>query len=347
MTDTGFADVAPARIVRGYQARHDLGDLSGLQESIRERGILEPLTVTADLVLVFGARRLAAATALGHATVPCWIARGVSDKLSHVLAVKESFEQRKELTPTEQAALYAELRQLDAAEARARQAATRFGAPRSVFRGGGESPPPRRGKAREKAARAITGRNSYHQHEQVLELQSLATSEGTPDWLRAQAEQALAEIDRRSKVHGPYLEVRTAQAAHSLRALASDTTAPPPVRAEADATLRALTPRASALSEANKTIRRLEEGQRSGWADVDPQSRSRFARERLLAMIEDHSSHLDRIDARSLSPVLTVEDRQRLTAFRDLVTVFTATVLEGTAHAPTSPPAPKDEAEAS
>lgn len=326
MTDTEFVEVPPAQIVRGYQARHNLGDLTGLCSSIRERGILEPLTVTSDFVLVFGARRLAAATTLGYPSVPCWIARGVSDKLSHILAVKDSFEHRKELTPTEQAELYAELRALGAAEARVRQAATRFGAPLTVD-GGGDSPPPSRGKARDQAARAITGRSSYHQHEQVLELQSLATDQSTPDWLRDQAQQALIEIDRHRKVHGPYLQVRTAQAGHALRGLASDPAAPPPVRAEANIALQSLQPKTKALSAAASTIRRLERRQRAGWADVDPDSRSLFARERLLALVDDQSARLDRIDPTLVATVLTVEDRRRVAAYGDQVATFTTAIL--------------------
>ncbi|WP_054685174.1 ParB/RepB/Spo0J family partition protein [Microbacterium sp. No. 7] len=346
MTGTEFVEVPPAQIVRGYQARHDLGDLTGLCASIRERGILEPLTITSDFVLVFGARRLAAATTLGHQSVPCWIARGVSDKLSHILAVKESFEHRKELTPTEQAELYAELRALGAAEARIRQTATRFGALPTVG-GGGDSPPPRRGKAREQAARAITGRNSYHQHEQVLELQSLATNESTPDWLRDQAQQALIEIDRHRKVHGPYLEVRRAQAGHALRVLASDPTAPPPVRAEANTVRQSLQPKTKALSAAASTIRRLERRQRAGWADVDPDARSLFARERLLALVDDHSARLERIDAALVAAVLTAEDRRRVAAFGDQVAAFTTAILTSPGPLPSDTVAAGQDAAAS
>src|SRR5690606_35110714 len=145
---------------------------------------------TEDRVLILGGRRLAAAQEAGFATVPCWTISGVSDRLTRLLALRDAHQTRKDLSPLEQARLYAELRELTTAEARARQEATRFGAAEG---GGGDSPAPGEyGTAREKAARAVTGRDSYHQHEQVLTLQTLAADPSQPEWLRSQAAQALA-----------------------------------------------------------------------------------------------------------------------------------------------------------
>jgi ParB-like chromosome segregation protein Spo0J len=47
------------------RVRRRLGDLSSLQESMRARGLINPLTVTADGNLITGERRLRAAEALG------------------------------------------------------------------------------------------------------------------------------------------------------------------------------------------------------------------------------------------------------------------------------------------
>jgi ParB family chromosome partitioning protein len=120
----------PAQPVDQIQAggvfRADLGDVGALADSIRRLGLLCPVVVTPALGLVSGARRLAAVATLGWRTVPAWVARGVSDRLTQVLAARDIDQLRKQLTPVEQAQLYAELEELLAAEAARRKQATQY-----------------------------------------------------------------------------------------------------------------------------------------------------------------------------------------------------------------------------
>ena len=88
------------------QPRKDLGDLKGLVESVREKGVLEPLLVrflpqAEKYMIISGERRYQAARAAGLREVPC-IEKEVSDAETLELALIENL-QRKDLTPFEEA----------------------------------------------------------------------------------------------------------------------------------------------------------------------------------------------------------------------------------------------------
>jgi ParB family chromosome partitioning protein len=50
--------------------RRDMGDIKGLAQNIAIVGLLQPIVVTADGLLVAGARRLAAVKELGWTEIP-------------------------------------------------------------------------------------------------------------------------------------------------------------------------------------------------------------------------------------------------------------------------------------
>jgi ParB family chromosome partitioning protein len=88
------------------QPRKDRGDLRGLIESVREKGVLEPLLVrhipdSGRYMIISGERRYHAAKAAGLAELPC-IEKDVDDGESLELALIENV-QRKDLTPFEEA----------------------------------------------------------------------------------------------------------------------------------------------------------------------------------------------------------------------------------------------------
>ena len=88
------------------QPRVEIGDLSELILSIRERGVLEPLLVTQSSVkgrwmIVAGERRWRAARAAGLREVPC-IELEVDERGVAEIALIENM-QRKDLTPWEEA----------------------------------------------------------------------------------------------------------------------------------------------------------------------------------------------------------------------------------------------------
>ncbi|MGQ9495842.1 MAG: ParB/RepB/Spo0J family partition protein [Thermoanaerobaculaceae bacterium] len=90
------------------QPRSQMGDLSELTESIRQRGILEPLLVRrlgpSRYQLVAGERRLHAALAAGLTEAPC-IELSVSDQEALEVALVENL-QRRDLNPFEEAEGY-------------------------------------------------------------------------------------------------------------------------------------------------------------------------------------------------------------------------------------------------
>lgn len=102
----------PIKDIRvGSRFRDDLGDISELAESIRAKGIIQPLTVTPEGKLITGERRMRAAMECGLEVVPC-IVRKVSDELD--FRELELFENvhRKDLTWHERAELEAEIFEL-------------------------------------------------------------------------------------------------------------------------------------------------------------------------------------------------------------------------------------------
>ena len=88
------------------QPRKDQGDLRGLAESVREKGVLEPLLVrhlleSGKYMIIAGERRYHAARAAGLREVPC-IEKDADDTETLELALVENL-QRKDLTPFEEA----------------------------------------------------------------------------------------------------------------------------------------------------------------------------------------------------------------------------------------------------
>ena len=86
--------------------RRDLGDLSELTESIKKNGIMQNLTVVADMetskyLVVIGNRRLEAAKAAGLIELPC-VVRDLDHKTQIATMLMENM-QRKDLTVYEQA----------------------------------------------------------------------------------------------------------------------------------------------------------------------------------------------------------------------------------------------------
>lgn len=86
------------------QPRTEIGDLTELTASIREKGVLEPLLVKPTLgrwMIIAGERRWRSATAAGLTEVPC-IEMDVDDSAVAEIALIENM-QRKDLTPWEEA----------------------------------------------------------------------------------------------------------------------------------------------------------------------------------------------------------------------------------------------------
>lgn len=105
----GFALIGVDLIVTdGRNVRDDLGDLTEMAASIRQHGILQPLTVTTRgqrFGLVYGHRRFGAALLAGLTEVPCIVRPALDEVATRVARLIENLH-RKDLSPMEEATQY-------------------------------------------------------------------------------------------------------------------------------------------------------------------------------------------------------------------------------------------------
>jgi len=199
-------------ITIGVRHRQNLGDLAALAASMDTLGMLQPITITPDGLLVCGRRRLEAARQLGWPTIKVWVRSGISGELTYLLAQQHENSMRKPLSPLEAESLFREIQALQREEARLRQEATRFGTPEDDGAPGAGGPPAPRGEGdtRAQAARLITGTQSYHRFEQIGWVRSIAHDERQHPQVRELASRALASIERGDPVEPAYKKIRAA-----------------------------------------------------------------------------------------------------------------------------------------
>ncbi|MEW1974626.1 ParB N-terminal domain-containing protein [Microbacterium profundi] len=207
-------DRAVDSLIVGTRHRADLGDIDALAASIERDGLLQPLTITIDGVLVCGARRLAAIKRLGWRTVNVWVRSGLSDRLGQLLAEQDDNMLHKPYTQLEAAGLYREIKQVMAEDAARRKAATQFSSENQPGNDGGANfaPPSdgQLGKTRAQAAAMIPGGASHTTLEKINYLQQLADDQTQPETLRAEATAGLERIEAGAAVHPIYQAIRDA-----------------------------------------------------------------------------------------------------------------------------------------
>lgn len=220
----------------GYRIRQDLGDLDELVESIRDLGLLQPVTIAPDGTLICGARRVEACRILGMRHIKVWIRSGLSTELRQMLAEQHENSLRKPLAPTEAARIYQELKALYQAEARVNIAATQFGAPGHGLPIVGRPV----GDAQKRAALAVTGTRSDLSMERVLEVQRIADDPEQPQSLRELALAQYEAMDDRRNITAPYAKVKAAEAGLALEAILAEPDLPVTMREQTAQALRRL-----------------------------------------------------------------------------------------------------------
>lgn len=107
----GLIEIATKEIDVGTRYREEMGDLSDLVESIKAKGLIQPITITPDNTLLTGARRLKAVEMAGLDTIQA-IVRETEDELD--FREIELFENvhRKDLSWHERALLESEIFEL-------------------------------------------------------------------------------------------------------------------------------------------------------------------------------------------------------------------------------------------
>ena len=178
----------------GTRHRKDLGDIAGLARSITAVGLLHPVVVTADLLLVAGARRLAACRSLGWVTVPACIVDNLTEARDLLRAEAAENRERKQLTPSEGWNLAETLRPLEEKEATERQGA------RTDLQPCANLAP---GKTRDKVAEP-TGMGHTTLAKTGVVVQA---AEADPETFSALVD----EMDRTGKVDRAYREVKRAE----------------------------------------------------------------------------------------------------------------------------------------
>lgn len=201
----------------GNRHRKDLGDIDALATSIERDGLLQPITVTPDGVLVCGARRLAAIKQLAWTEVRVWVRSGISTQLGYMLAEQNDNMLHKPLSQLEAAELYREMKVILAEDAAQRKAATQFdGDENREMSGPAESAGPSkgpRGDARRQAAEMITGKSSYTRLEEINFIQRIAEDPNQPEELRAAAQGFLDDIREGAPVHPAWEQTKELLAA--------------------------------------------------------------------------------------------------------------------------------------
>lgn len=93
-----------ADIIVGERFREDFGNLEELVESIREKGVIQPISVSSDMRLLAGGRRFAACSRLELKTIPALIREGVDEVDAREVELIENVH-RKDFTWSEKAKL--------------------------------------------------------------------------------------------------------------------------------------------------------------------------------------------------------------------------------------------------
>lgn len=216
-------DRAVDSIIVGRRHRREVGDLEALRDSIARLGLLCPLTVTPDGYLLCGWRRLEAVRTLGWKSVPVYVRRA-SAGLRDIIAEHEENTVREPLPLETAEELYREYKTLEAEQADLRQRATRFHATPATggsgevgsrdeagVKGGGKRGnngaadsagpsdqalhvPGRHGDSRAKAARMVTGSNSYTRFEHTGRIKDARKNPDLPAHIRAMARTAWKDV---------------------------------------------------------------------------------------------------------------------------------------------------------
>ncbi|GAB3129100.1 ParB N-terminal domain-containing protein [Glaciibacter psychrotolerans] len=262
----------------GSRHRTDLGDIDALAASIERQGLLQPITVTPDGILVCGARRLAALRQLGVRKLNVWVRSGISDRLTQLLAEQDDNALHKALSPTEAATLYREVKVLLSEDARHRQEASRFGAEQQSHLSDGAATVAAPvalldGYARAQAALLVTGRRSYTTLERIGDVQRVAADESADVALRDHAQFELRLIDDGGSVASGHRRVNTQIAVSELESLSADATQPAAIREASSVAVAEMHASAGSASEVN-----LEQLAREALARVKATTKAKSSR---------------------------------------------------------------------
>ena len=190
-----------ADIKVGKRYRRDMGDIESLAASIAEVGLLHPVAIRPDGLLIAGARRLRAFKHLKRDKIPVTIID--LDKVVRGEYTENS--NRKAFALSEAVAIKRALEPIEQAEARKRQQQSKG----RGAKGGGISPT-LKGKALDRVAKVIgKDRKTIAKAEAIVE-----AAEAEPEKFG----HLVAAMDKTGRVNGPYKRLKVAKQAELIRA---------------------------------------------------------------------------------------------------------------------------------
>jgi ParB family chromosome partitioning protein len=189
-----YVDIHAIRIVDRH--RRDVGDLQALADSIIDVGLINPVTLTRDLRLVAGQRRMEACRLIGVDTVPVRFVDNLNDAAKLLRAERDENVCRKDMLPSELAALGESLLAIEApaANERRREAQERGRATQRGVDSGDRSLIQLTGQSRDAVGEALgmSGRT----YSELRGAYQLANDPEAPAEHRQAAREALDKMDR-------------------------------------------------------------------------------------------------------------------------------------------------------
>lgn len=192
--------------------RRDLGDIESLAASMKRDGLISAITVTPEMRLLAGERRLTAARRLGWRYIDARLVDTLDDALARLRIERDENTERKPMTPEELVRLGKALEELERPRAANREAAAkhRAGRARHGLPPAAGCPPEHaaepNGKTREVVAAALgISSSTYERAKTVVDTADDITQ---PPEDREVAQQALADMNATGNVGGNYDKVR-------------------------------------------------------------------------------------------------------------------------------------------
>lgn len=273
MTDTRSID----SITEGTRFRNDLGDITGLAASITALGLLHPIVIDPDGVLIAGGRRLIACRELGWDEVPVHVVDNLADAADRLAAERDENTERKPMTPSELVTLAKAIEAIEAPKAKARQ---QNGAALGGQIKNGQVPcadagtrQAQRPRTRDVVAGAVgIGRTNLANAKKIVE----GAEAGDP-----RAIEAREQMDRTGEIQPAYEHMIGKRISHPERGEPAPPRKRPVKNYPGRAPVRAMEGAVSTLSGLTGPMRDLSA---ADFADLDPDTRARWTRDLTDAM---------------------------------------------------------------
>lgn len=269
MTETRAID----SIVVSKRYRDDLGDITGLAASITALGLLHPIVIDPDDVLIAGGRRLIACRELGWVEVPVHVVDNLADAADRLAAERDENTERKPMTPSELVALAKAIEAIEAPKAAARRQEAGRAHGRGQVEPTSAQPIERRPQTRDVVAGAVgIGRTNLSNAKKIIE----AAEAGDP-----RAIEAKEQMDRTGQIQPAYEHMIGKRISHPERGAPAPHRRRPVKNYPGRAPVRAMEGAVSTLSGLTGPMRDLSA---ADFADLDADTRARWTRDLTDAM---------------------------------------------------------------